>query len=113
MPENKDELGEGDRRGGRAGFSFGRGRLNDGTRYDLEGDRESESVREVEGGCVPRRPAGHSIRGGGDRDTPGNARGLLGFAPIARRIMLSMMETVLELIRAACPLTACTPARPL
>lgn len=32
---------------------------------------------------------------------------------MARLIMLSTIETVFELTFTACPLTACTPARPL
>lgn len=86
--------------------------MGGGTRCDPEED--GEDVRGDNG----ERLAGDSIRGGregacGKGPLGRNARGRLGCEPIARRIMLSIIETVLELTCTAWPLTACTAARPL
>jgi hypothetical protein len=72
--------------------------LGGGTRYADGGVRLGSICGE---GCCDEGAAGRK------------ARDLLGFAPIARRIMLSTIDTVAELTFTAWPLTACTLARSL
>jgi hypothetical protein len=69
-------------------------------------------------GGISERTGGDSMRGeeeGRSKDALGRnaCGGGMDLAPIARRIMLSIIKTVFELTCTAWPLIACTPARPL
>lgn len=99
--------GEVDRRGGRAGLSGGNedpvdpgAKYPGGARCDFWA--EGEGVRGGNAGGMP--DTGESLLGLDEGVR--NCLCRLGFAPIARRIMLSINETVFVLTLTACPLTA-------
>jgi hypothetical protein len=100
-------------------LSFGKEKLGVGAREWPRGgirDAPEDDVRVGRCGGIPEKVAGGSICGEEECDKGAvgrNARGLLGFAPIACRIMLSTIDTVAELTFTAWPLTACTLASPL